>query len=191
MAKTLIAFFSRADENYFGGAMRYVKVGNTEIVVNNMKEMIEEESRAHREEQVPHASGMKVDIFKIEMKDPYSPVYMTCIDEAKKDLRAKARPELVSMPASIDEYDTIVLAYPNYWGTMPMAVFTFLENFDFSGKTILPLCTNEGSGMGGSERDIKKTCPGATVKSGLSVTGSEAAKASGRVKKWLAENGLM
>ena len=173
MAKTLIAFFSRADENYFGGAMRYVKVGNTEIVVNDMKEMID------------------ADTFKIEMKDPYSPVYMTCIDEAKKDLRAKARPELVSMPDSIDEYDTVVLAYPNYWGTMPMAVFTFLENFDFSGKTILPLCTNEGSGMGGSERDIKKTCPGAKVKNGLSVTGSEAANAAGRVKKWLAANGLM
>ncbi|MBQ9063719.1 MAG: flavodoxin [Eubacterium sp.] len=191
MAKTLIAFFSRADENYFGGAMRYVKVGNTEIVVNDMKEMIEEESRAHREAQVPHAPRTEVDTFKIEMKDPYSPVYMTCIDEAKKDLRAKARPELVSMPASIDEYDTVVLAYPNYWGTMPMAVFTFLENFDFSGKTILPLCTNEGSGMGGSERDIKKTCPGAVVKSGLSVTGSEAANAAGRVKKWLAANGLI
>lgn len=173
MAKTLIAFFSRADENYFGGAMRYVKVGNTEIVVNDMNKMID------------------ADTFKIEMKDPYSPVYMTCINEAKKDLRAKARPELVSMPASIDEYDTVVLAYPNYWGTMPMAVFTFLENFDFSGKTILPLCTNEGSGMGSSERDIKKTCPGAEVKNGLSVTGSEAANAAGRVKKWLAANGLM
>jgi len=170
MAKTLIAFFSRADENYFGGAMRYVKVGNTEIVVNEMKEMI------------------AADTFKIEMKNPYSPVYMTCIDEAKQDLRAKARPELVSMPDSIDEYDTVILAYPNYWGTMPMAVFTFLENFDFSGKTILPLCTNEGSGMGGSERDIKKACPGAIVKGGLSVTGSEAANAGSRVKKWLAAN---
>ena len=173
MAKTLIAFFSRADENYFGGAMRYVKIGNTEIIVNDMKELIE------------------ADTFKIEMKNPYSPVYMTCIDEAKKDLRAKARPELVSMPDSIDEYNTVILAYPNYWGTMPMAVFTFLENFDFSGKTILPLCTNEGSGMGGSERDIKKTCPGADVKSGLAVTGSEAANAGRRVKKWLAANGLI
>ena len=165
MAKTLIAYFSRADENYFGGAMRYVKVGNTEIVVNDMKEMI------------------PADTFKIEMKDPYSPVYMTCIDEAKKDLQEKARPALVSMPDSIDEYDTVVLAYPNYWGTMPMAVFTFLENFDFSGKTILPLCTNEGSGMGSSERDIRKACPGADVKSGLAVTGSEAANAASRVKR--------
>ena len=125
MAKTLIAFFSRADENYFGGAMRYVKVGNSEIVVNHIKDMID------------------ADTFKIEMKEPYSPVYMTCIDEAKKDLRDKARPELVSMPGSIDEYDTVILAYPNYWGTMPMAVFTFLEQFDFSGKTILPLCTSQ------------------------------------------------
>ena len=91
MTKTLIAFFSRADENYFGGAMRYVKVGNTEIVAGLMKELIEEESRAHREAQVPHAPRTEVDSFKIEMKDPYSPVYMTCIDQAKKDLRAGAR----------------------------------------------------------------------------------------------------
>ena len=173
MAKTLIAFFSRADENYFGGAMRYVKVGNTEIVAGIIRDLI------------------PADTFKIEMKDPYSPVYMTCIEEAKKDLRAKARPELVSMPESIDEYDTVILAYPNYWGTMPMAVFTFLEKFDFSGKTILPLCTNEGSGMGGSERDIKKACPGATVRKGLPITGSAAANSKSSVERWLKANGLM
>ena len=173
MARTLIAFFSRADENYFGGAMRYVKVGNTEIVCGIMKDMIE------------------ADTFKIEMKEPYSPVYMTCIEEAKRDLRIKARPELVALPDSIDAYDTVILAYPNYWGTMPMAVFTFLEAFDFTGKTILPLCTNEGSGMGGSERDIKKACPGAAVKPGLPVTGSQAANAKTSVQKWLSANGLL
>ena len=173
MAKTLIAFFSRADENYFGGAMRYVKVGNTEIVCNLIREMI------------------PADTFKIEMKQPYSPVYMTCIEEAKKHLRENARPELVSTPDSIDQYDTIILAYPNYWGTMPMAVATFLERFDFSGKTILPLCTNEGSGMGSSERDIKKYAPGATVKKGLSITGSKAAESGDSVRRWLAANGLV
>ena len=173
MAKTLIAFFSRADENYFGGAMRYVKVGNTEIVAGIIKDLV------------------PADTFKIEMKNPYSPVYMTCIEEAKKDLRAKARPELVSMPESIDEYDTVILAYPNYWGTMPMAVYTFLENFDFSGKIILPLCTNEGSGMGSSEREIKKTCPGANVKKGLPITGSAAAGSKSSVERWLKANGLM
>ena len=173
MAKTLIAFFSRADENYFGGAMRYVKVGNTEIVAGIIEDLI------------------LADTFKIEMKNPYSPVYMTCIEEAKKDLRAKARPELVSMPESIGEYDTVILAYPNYWGTMPMAVYTFLENFDFSGKTILPLCTNEGSGMGSSEREIKKTCPGAVVKKGLPITGSAAANSKSSVERWLKANGLV
>jgi flavodoxin len=173
MAKTLIAYFSRANENYFGGAMRYVKVGNTEIVCNDMKDMID------------------ADMFKIEMKDPYSPVYMTCIEEAKNDLRANARPELVSMPGSIDEYDTIILAYPNYWGTFPMAVATFIDNFDFTGKTVLPLCTNEGSGMGNSEADLRKMMPGAKIKGGLSITGSRASSASGSVKKWLADNGVI
>ena len=171
--KTLIAFFSRADENYFAGAMRYVKVGNTEIVCDLIKEMI------------------PADLFKIEMKHPYSPVYMTCIEEAKKDLQAKARPELAALPDSIDEYDTVILAYPNYWGTFPMAVATFLETFDFTGKTILPLCTNEGSGMGSSERTIKQCAPGADVKKGLPITGSDAANAGESVKCWLSANGLL
>lgn len=173
MSKTLIAFFSRADENYFGGAMRYVKVGNTAIVVGLMKELID------------------ADTFKIEMKDPYSPVYMTCIDQAKKDLRDDARPELVSMPDSIDEYDTIVLGYPNYWGTMPMAVVTFLEAFDFSGKRILPLCTNEGSGLGSSVSHIKKYAKGADVEKGLAITGSQAANSKAQVQRWFADNGLI
>ena len=173
MAKTLIAFFSRADENYFGGAMRYVKVGNTEIVCDLIREMID------------------ADVFRIERKKPYSPVYMTCIEEAKRDLREKARPELVSYPDSIDAYDTVILAYPNYWGTIPMAVATFLEKYDFTGKTILPLCTNEGSGMGGSERTIRQCAPGATVKKGLPVTGSSAAGSGEIVKRWLTANGLI
>ena len=173
MAKTLIAFFSRADENYFGGAMRYVKVGNTEIVVDLMKELID------------------ADTFKIEMKEPYSPVYMTCIEEAKRDKQNNVHPELISYPDSIDEYDTIVLGYPNYWGTFPMAVATFLEKYDFTGKTILPLCTNEGSGMGSSEIDIRKCAKGVTVKSGLAITGSRAADSGEAVKKWFAANGLI
>ena len=176
MAKTLIAFFSRADENYFGGAMRYVKVGNTEIVAGIIKDLV------------------PADTFKIEMKNPYSPVYMTCIEEAKKDLRAKARPELVSMPESIDEYDTVILAYPNYWGTMPMAVYTFLENFDFSGKTILPLCTNEGSGLSGFDEKLAGACPNSTVGKGLAIEGNEAQnnqeKARESVSSWLAELGF-
>ncbi len=85
----------------------------------------------------------------------------------------------------------MVLAYPNYWGTMPMAVVTFLEQFDFSGKVILPLCTNEGSSMGSSEADIRKYAPGAEVRKGLSVRGSQAASAGDSVRRWLKDNGVL
>lgn len=73
---------------------------------------------------------------------------------------------------SIDEYDEIYLCYPNFWGTMPMAVWTFLENYDFSNKIIKPLCTHEGSGMVRSESDIKKLCPNAKIESGLAIRGA-------------------
>ena len=105
MAK-LVAFYSRADENYFGGSMQYIKVGNTEKVAKMISEI----------------TG--ADMYKIEQKVPYAADYNTCIAEAKKDLQAKTRPELVNMIDSIDQYDEIYLGYPNYWGTMPMAVYT-------------------------------------------------------------------
>lgn len=173
MAKTLIAFFSRADENYFGGSMRYIEVGNTEVAVEKIMERID------------------ADVFKIEMKNPYSKEYNPCIEEAKADKQNNARPELVSIPKSIDEYDTIILAYPNYWGTMPMAVYTFLDAFSFNGKTILPLCTNEGSGMGSSESDIKTLCFGADVKKGLPLNGSGVNRADVKIESWLKSNGMM
>ena len=172
MAKTLIAFFSRADENYFGGSMKYIEVGNTEIVAGKIKNMID------------------ADIYKIEMKTPYAKDYNTCIAEAKEHKNRNARPELVALPDSIEKYDTVILGYPNYWGTMPMAVFTFLDAFDFSGKTILPLCTNEGSGMGSSESDIKKLCAGADFKKGLPLNGSSVARADAQIESWLKTNGL-
>ena len=172
MSHTLIAFFSRADENYFGGALRYVKKGNTQIVCEKIKELID------------------ADTFQIEMKHPYSPVYLTCIDEAKKDLKENARPELINMLESIENYDNIILAYPNYWGTIPMAVATFLESYDFSGKIILPLCTNEGSGMGTSESTIKKCIPNAVLKNGLAITGSQAENSKKSVEQWLVNNDI-
>lgn len=170
--KTLLAFFSRADENYFGGQYRYIEIGNTEVIANQIKELC------------------NTDVYKIEMKKPYSKVYNTCIDEAKKDLQANARPEILNMPANIDDYDNIILAYPNYWGTAPVAVFTFLESFDFSKKTVYPLCTNEGSGMGRSEADIKKIAK-CEVKKGLSIIGSNVNSAKPQVEKWLKANNLI
>jgi flavodoxin len=85
----------------------------------------------------------------------------------------------------MDSYDVIYMGYPNWWGTMPMAVFTFLESYDFSGKTIIPYCTHEGSGMGRSERDIKKLCPNARVLPGLAIRGGTVDRADKDLSNWL------
>ena len=110
-------------------------------------------------------------IFEVDTIKPYSESYNTCIEEAKAELRANARPEIKAYPPDFESYDTIFIGYPNWWGTMPMCMFTLLEKYDFTGKTVIPFCTNEGSGMGGSERDLKNICRGATIKAGLSIRG--------------------
>lgn len=124
-------------------------------------------------------------MFRIEQLTPYSKDYNSCIEEARSDLRRNARPELKAMPESLDKYDIIYLGFPNYWGTMPMAVFTFLERSDLKGKTIKRFCTNEGSGMGESEKVIKVLCPESTIEKGLSIWGSKAANSEKALKKWL------
>lgn len=166
MSKKLVAFYSRADENYFNGQMKMLDVGNTEIAAGIIKDLC------------------GADIFKIEQTNPYSKGYNDCINEAKADQQRDARPELKSYPDSIEGYDVIYLGFPNYWGTMPMAVFTFLEHFDFSGKTIKPFCTHEGSGMGNSVADIKRLCPDAKVENGLAIQGSNVKKSADAIKKW-------
>ena len=87
----------------------------------------------------------------------------------------------------IKEYDTIFVGYPNWWGTVPMPVWTFLEGKDFTNKKILPFCTNEGSGLGKSESDIKKIKSGAKVLKGLAINGSEVNNSERKIRKWLEE----
>ena len=166
MTKILIVYYSRKGENYWNGGLKVLEKGNTERVA----------------EFIQKAVGG--DLFEIDTVKPYSESYMTCIEEAKAELRAKARPAIKAYPDNFESYDTIFVGYPNWWGTMPMCMFTLLENYDLTGRTIIPFCTNEGSGMGGSERDLKNICKGATVKSGLSVRGSESANSESRVAEW-------
>ena len=92
---------------------------------------------------------------------------------------------------NMDAYDTIVLIYPNWWGTLPQPVFPFLEEYDFSGKTILPLCTHEGSRLGRSESDIAFICPDARPLDGLSVKGSDAGSAQAEVEEWIIGSGIL
>lgn len=166
MAK-LVVVYSRADENYFSGSYRYITVGNTEKVAN----MITKSTGAER--------------FKIEQRHPYAADYNTCINQAQEDLRANARPELISLPDNLDDYDEIYLGYPNYWGKMPMAVYTFLENFDWNGKTVHPFCTHEGSGLSATVKDIEKICKGAVVTKGLAIQGGSADRAGATVENWI------
>ncbi len=163
----IIVYFSRKDENYVSGAIKNLTVGNTEVAADILHDL----------------TG--ADLFKMEPIQEYSKDYNECIAQAQADQRRDARPELKVYPESLDGYDTVYLGFPNYWGTMPMAVFTFLEHFDFTGKVIFPFCTHEGSGMGRSEEDIRRLCPGATVAKGLAIHGGSVKEAEPDIRKWI------
>lgn len=170
MAK-LVVFYSRAGENYFSGRYRNIAVGNTEKVARVI------------------AEATSAELFKIEQKVPYSSNYRICTEQAMADKQGNARPELATLPNSLDEYDEIYLGYPNYWGDMPMAVYTFLEAFDWTGKIIHPFCTHEGSGLSGTEQRIVAACKGADVKKGLAIHGSCADQSSEEVLQWIKSSG--
>ena len=123
-------------------------------------------------------------LFEIETVKEYDTDYNRRIDEAKAELQADARPKIKAAPESLDVYDTIFLGYPNWWGTCPMCVLTFLERFDLAGKRIIPFCTNEGSGMSGSEKHLRKVCKGATIEQGLAIIGNQAAQSRDKVVAW-------
>ncbi len=163
----LIAYFSRAHQNYVNGLIKNLDIGNTEVVAGIIQKLTGAE------------------MFKIEPLKEYSKDYNECIAQAQADQRRNARPELKKYPESLDIYDMVYIGFPNYWSTMPMAVFTFIEHFDFTGKAIFPFCTHEGSGMGNSEKDIKWLCPKAKVKMGLAIRGSDVAGSETDIKKWL------
>lgn len=164
---SLIAYFSRKDENYVNGTLKNLDIGNTKIAAGVIQRLTG---------AVP---------FQILPQQPYSKDYNTCIAEAQADQKRDARPELKKWLDSLDEFDTIYLGYPNYWGTMPMAVFTFLEHYDFAGKTIRPFCTHEGSGLGSSVSDIKRLCPTAMVEKGIAIRGGTAEQSIKDIQKWL------
>jgi len=109
---------------------------------------------------------------------------MECTEVAKKELNGKKRPELKKYIDDISGYDNIFVCGPCWWGTYPMAVFTQLEKLDWKGKRVFPVMTHEGSGMGGSERDLKNTCAGATVCKGLAVSGGQASSSQKKVADW-------
>lgn len=165
--KILVAFFSRAGENY---AVGHIEQGNTHIVA----EMI--------------ASATGGTLFRIEPATPYPDDYRACTEVAQREKRSKARPALVGDIAA-EEFDVIFLGYPNWWGDLPMCVYTFLEQHDWQGKVVIPFCTHEGSGLSDTENLLRAACRGASVLNGLAVRGSvaqnEREKARKLVLEWL------
>ena len=168
--KTLIIYYSRKGENYFNGSIKSIDKGNTEIVA----------------EYIQDAVG--ADLFEIETVKEYDKSYMVCIDEAKKELRENARPELKAYIESISEYDNIVVAGPCWWGTYPMAIISQLERLDFTGKKVFPVMTHEGSGLSGAPAALKKYCNGAEIGVGLAIHGADAINSKATVEIWAKKN---
>lgn len=170
MAKNLIIYYSRKGENYVNGSIIDLKKGNTEICAEFIQEAV---------------GG---DLFEIRTVNDYSKNYNECIAEAKQELNANARPELQEYLDNIDEYDNIFVCGPCWWGTYPMPVFTQLDKLNFAGKKVMVLMTHEGSGLGSSERDLRKICKGAEFGVGIAIHGADAAKSQKAVADWAVKN---
>ncbi len=128
---------------------------------------------------------MNGELFEIKTVSEYPVKYNLVVDLAKKELIEQSRPELIHQIPNFNEYDVIVIGYPMWWYTCPMAIFSFLESYDFTGKTILPFCTHEGSSLSTSVDDIKKIVPSAIVKDGLAIRGSNIEETDKLIKEWL------
>lgn len=165
--KILIAYYSRKGENYLNGSIVNLPMGNTEVVAQVIQKI---------------TGG---DLFEIRTVNDYPHDYNETTRVAMSEKKSNARPELASHVINMDQYDTIILGYPNWWGTFPMAVFTFLEEYNFTEKTIRPFGTHEGSGLGTSEGDIKRLCPTANVENGLAIRGSSVHGSENALRRWL------
>ena len=164
--KTLVVYFSRADENYSVGT---VEVGNTELLAKEI------------------AAKTGADEFKIEPVKAYPENYMECVELATREKESGARPEYVG-DVDIADYDTIFFGYPIWWGDLPMVVYSFIEKHNFGGKTVIPFNTHEGSGNAGTYEILKSKMSGATLKGdGFNISGSTARKDEGirKLDEWL------
>jgi len=172
--KILVVYFSRTGDNYSVGN---ISKGNTHIVADMIAE----------------ATGAET--FEIKTVKSYPENYKECTVVAKKELADDARPELVTKVENMKDYDVIFMGYPIWWSDMPMAVYSFMESYDFSGKTIIPFCTSAGDGLTGKESSIPKYANGATVLQGIGIEGKRAQEnpdsVRTEVRQWLTKLGFV
>jgi len=145
--------------------------GNTATVANQIQELTEG------------------DLFEIKTVEPY-PEYNETLDIAQQEQKDNARPQLSASVENMDNYDVIFVGYPIWWSSAPMAVFTFLEEYNLTGKTVIPFCTHDGSQLGRSVTDITAVLPGSTILDALAVRGSSAVDAKTDVKAWIVGLGI-
>jgi flavodoxin len=169
----LVAYFSLADEQYSVGV---IKEGNTSIIAH----MIADQTVA--------------DVFEIEPVTPYPETYNELLEVSQDEIDQNARPEIAGIVENMEDYDTVFIGYPIWWGDMPMIVYNFLESYDFTGKTIIPFCTSGGSGLSGTEKTIADIT-GAKMLDGFSISGETAQNnresSQKEVNEWLNEIGMV
>ena len=163
----IIIFFSHKGESYVGGAIKNIETGSTERAAA----MIQKYTGAA--------------MFQIVPVVEYSKDYSAYLEETKEDQRRNARPALKDDLPDAALYDVIYLGFPNFWDTMPMPVFTFLEKHDFSGRHIRPFCTHDGGGMGRSIQDIRTICPNAQIEKELALRSAYVHLAEKEIVNWL------
>ena len=169
MKKILIVYYSRRGENFYDGNLRYLEVGNTEKAARLI------------------ADAVGGELFEVDTVKPYASEYRACCGEAVAEWKSGARPEIKGYAEGLDSCDTIFVGYAIWCGTMPMCLFTFLEHYDLTGKTIVPFCTHEGSGFGNSLEDLKRVCHGAVIGTALEVKGCKVEENAERIAAWARE----
>ena len=163
-AKVLIVFFSHAGENY---AVGNIKVGNTKLVADEIKKVTDG------------------DEFEIVAEKNYDLPYNDLVNVAKEETEKGEKPSFKGEIKNIDDYDTVFIGGPIWWGTYPRVMFTFFDKYDLNDKTIIPFSTHEGSGLGSVVEDLKHIYPNATFKEAFSIYGHETRKDLSKVDKWL------
>ena len=172
--RILVVYFSRAGENYNVG---YINKGNTHI----MADIIAEATHA--------------DLFEIKTVNSYPENYKECTEVARQELDKNTRPALATKVDKWQDYDTVFIGYPIWWSYPPMAIYTFIESYDWRGKTVIPFCTSAGDVLTGKESDFPKYGKGMILKDGLGLEGKrvqenpDSAKAD--VMKWLGNLGYI
>jgi flavodoxin len=171
--RVLLAYFSRAGENYYYGARTNLDVGNTEVLAGMINNLI------------------ACDVHRIEAADPYPDDYDETVARNVREQNADARPGIANPLPSIDPYDTVLLASGIWNVRAPLIMTTFCESYDFTGKTIHPVTTHAMSGLGTTERDYTRSCQGATQGEGLAVLGEEVKDAGPAIEAWLRRTRLL